>query len=261
LLPRAAPLVAGALLGLVIYNADLISLRFFRDASTVGHYAAAYTLISFLSNLGVAYSMSLLPGLTRLGSAPRERDALYHAANAQVFAACFPIAVGGTLLAPAIVDLVFGRQYGPSAVALAILIWVVPLALLRDMPIMALIARGREDRVLRATALAAAFSLALNLLLIPPFGLVGAATASVLTEAARMTLALVQLRAEGGALTGLARFWRPAFAGAVMAGLLLAQRAPAVWLAVPLGAASYVAALTMVGGIKFRRGALPFLDV
>ena len=61
LLGQSWPLVLHALLGLVIFNSDLVFLRAFRDSASVGFYAAAYALISFGLNLGSAYTMSLLP--------------------------------------------------------------------------------------------------------------------------------------------------------------------------------------------------------
>jgi len=59
------PLVLHATLALLSFNADLIILRFFRDLATVGQYAVAYTLVSYLANLGGAFAVSVLPALSR----------------------------------------------------------------------------------------------------------------------------------------------------------------------------------------------------
>jgi O-antigen/teichoic acid export membrane protein len=190
LVARSVPLVGSALLGLLIYNSDLIFLRFVRDRESVGLYAVAYTLVSFIANMGVAYFLTLLPGLTRTTEVLDDHRAVYHTATAHVFAVGFPIAVGGALLSSPIIDTIFGGGYSESASALRILVWAIPVSLLRDVPVMALLARGREDRILRLTAWAAALSIALNLLLIPPFGLIGAAAATVLTETFRMLIAV-----------------------------------------------------------------------
>ena len=261
LLPRASLLVVSSFFGLAIYNADLIFLRAFRDRSTVGYYAAAYTLISFLVNLGTAYSMSLLPTLTRLAKTPAEQNSLYHSAVAQVFALGFPIAVGGALLAPKIIGLFFGHEYAPSTLPLQILFWAVPLAVLRDVPIVAMLSRGREDAIFRLTGWAAALNLLLNFMLIPRFGMTGAAVATVVTEAVRMVIAFWLIRSEGFQVTNITRLARPFVAGLAMAALLFFARPSMLGLAVLIGVLGYAVTLTLVGGLRFRRGSLPALNV
>lgn len=261
LVARARPLVGSALLGLLIYNSDFLFLRLFRGRAAVGLYAAAYTLVSFLLNMGAAYNMSLLPRLTRTSGLHADHHGLYHTATAHVFAVSFPIALGGSLLAAQIVTLVFGPGYGPSAIALSILMWTIPVCLLRDVPVMTLLAWGREDRVLRLTAWAASIGLALNLILIPTYGLIGAAIASVATESIRMMLALASVKAFGFELTTVKRFWKPAVAGILMGVLLVVASPSTLWMALALGAFGYFVSLALLGGITLARGAIPSLNV
>jgi O-antigen/teichoic acid export membrane protein len=261
LLLRAVPLVASSLLGLMVYNADFIFLRVMRGAASVGLYAAAYTLMSFLINIGYAYSLSLLPALARLSSAPAEQRALYHSASAHVIAASLPVAVGGFVLAPQIIGVVFGEEYAPAAIALRFIIWAVPLCVLRDVPIIALMAAGREDSVLRITGIAALSTLVLNVLLIPPYGIAGAAAATVLTEGIRLVVAQWYSTRLGFGVTSVARYWRSALAAAVMTLALIAAAEAPLPVSVLAGGVVYVAVLAAVGGIRLRRGALPELTV
>lgn len=261
LMSRASRLVLSTMLGLVIYNADFIFLRFMRGAETVGYYAAAYALVSFLSNLGIAYGLSLLPTLTRLASSPSEQRELYHTASAHVVAAAVPVVLGGFLLAPQIIDVMFGAEYAPASVALQVLIWSIPLALVRDVPVIALMASGREDQVLRTTGISALTNLGLNALLIPPYGMAGAAAATVLTEGVRLVLAMRYSAALGFGATSPARYWKSLLAGAAMAGIVLLLPGDSLLLAVAVGAPVYVLTLALVGGIRVRRGALPELTL
>jgi O-antigen/teichoic acid export membrane protein len=144
-------LVGNAVVGLLIYNSDLIFLRILRTPQEVGRYAAAYTLISFLLNLGVTYGQSLLPTLTRLRPMVVEQRQLYHSALAQVFAAALPLAAGGTLLASNILLLVFGPQFTTATPALIILLWSIPVAFFRNVPQTALISANRQELVFRTT--------------------------------------------------------------------------------------------------------------
>ena len=261
LLRRAVPYVGSTLLGLVIYNADLIFLRVLRDTVTVGYYAAAYAPISFLGNVAVAYSMSLLPTLTRLRvDPPAERD-LYHTSSAHVIAVALPLAVGGVFVAPQIIALIFSPEFLPAGPVLAILVCSVPISAVRDMAVVALLSRGREDHLFRILAASAGMSVVLYLLLIPPFGMTGAAAATVGTEVFRMVLSMWYARSLGFPVPPIRRAWRPAVAAAVMAAALVAAGLDSVWTAVPLGGAVYLVVLTLVGGLRFRRGELPALSV
>lgn len=256
---RALPLIASALFGLMIYNCDLILLRFFRDTSTVGYYAAAYALISFMLNLGAVYNQSLLPTFTRLGAGSPGRVALYHTSLAQVYAATLPLAVGGCLLAPQLIQIVFGDGYGTSAPALRLLVWIIPLGFFREIATVALVVGGRQRDVLRLTGWSAGVNLVLNLVMIPRFGMIGAALATVVTEVTRTGCALMFAGAAGFRLASPARFWRATVAAIGMAALVILTAPAVLWIGIALGAVTYTVALAGVGGIRFRRNELPAL--
>jgi len=254
----ARPLVAHALLALLVFNCDLILLRVFRDASVVGLYAAAYTLVSFLSNMGVSFGYSLLPAFARLADRRAERDALYHSALAQASAATLPMAAGGLVVAGGLIALVFGGGYAAAVLPLTILLWSVPPVWMRTAVQMALVAQGRQRDVLKVTVIGAAVTIVMDLLVIPRWGMVGAAWVTVGTEGLRLALVLWWGRRAGLALPSLRRFVRPVAATAVMA--LVVTRLPASWptlAAVAAGAGAYALLLVLVGALRLRRGALP----
>ena len=258
---RARSLVGSALLGLWIYSSGMIFLRIFHDRSVVGYFGAAYTITTFFLNLGAAYGLSLLPSLTRLNTDQRGQQGLYHTATAQAFAASLPLAVGGALLAMGGMQLLFGSEYAASGTVFFVLAWCIPACLLRDVALAPLVARGREPVVFRVTLAAAVLSLGLNLALIPRYGAIGAAWATLGTEVARMALAMAAVRREDIRLPSPARFWRTVAASAGMAGVLLVLPAVAAPVAVMVGGAAYAAGLYLVGGLQLRRGQRPALTV
>lgn len=256
----ALPLVINAILGLAIYNSDLIFLRVLRDARTAGMYAAAYALISFLLNLGVTYGTSILPTLARDRAEPggERRVASYQLAMLQVLVVALPVAVGGAVLAAGLIELVFGSDYLEAIRPMQILLWTIVPAFVRNVAQMGLIAYDRQTFVLRATAWSAAANLVLNLLLIPRWGMTGAAAATLITEAMR---AIVNASyASGLGITfGIWReLWRPLLAAAGMGAVLPWVRAPHVLLAVLAGMVVYGAILVATGGLRFRHGRLEF---
>ncbi len=258
---RSWPLVLNALLGLVIFNSDFFFLRVYRDSATVGQYAAAYALVSFFLNIGKSYQVSLMPAVARALSEPDRGPGLYHNYIAQAFAGIFPVALGGCLVAQRLIPSVFGREYLPSVAALQILLWALPVALLRNVAQGVMIAHGRQTQMLKTSSLAAASNIVLNLMLIPALGMIGAAMVTVVTESIR-TIPLLRLLARSGfPMAPPRRFGRTLLAGAVMAAVVAIVPFPSLWLAIPAGGVAYALALFLAGGIRFRRGALPELMV
>jgi len=258
-LRRSWPLVANVLLGLTIYNSDLIFLRIFSGRETVGLYSAAYQLVSFLINMAAAYSLSLLPALTRAAARAPERDRLYRSAFGQSFAVALPIAVGGAMLAGSIIGTVFGADYALSAAALAVLVCSLPFTMSKEVDLIALVVAGRETAVMRMTAAAVVVNVGLNLWLIPRYGMMGAAWSTLVTECARAALARFQARRAGFPPSGIDPAWRALLAALAMGAALWFAPALNLFLAVALGGLVYAVALSALGGIRWRRGAPPAL--
>lgn len=261
LLRRSTPLMTMTVLGLVIYNADLILLRVFRDRTDVGIYLAAFALITFLGQLAQVSRLSLIPTLTKIRDDRSLQEAVAQTASSQLAVLALPICIGGFLVARPLIELVFGPAYGASGTVLQILIWTIPLLLLRSVMEAVLISNQRQDRVLRETSLAASLNIALNLVAIPLFGLIGAAVTTLVAEVVRSLLALTYVRRDGVLSVVLKRLWRPAVSAAVMAFGLQIIELENVLLAIPAGALIYVGALALTGGVRFRRGQRPELSV
>jgi O-antigen/teichoic acid export membrane protein len=259
LLQQSWPLIVHALLGLAIFNSDFIFLRIFRDSAAVGIYAAAYALISFFLNLGATYTMTLLPVMTRVRDDRSAVTALYDGSLAQVLAGAIPVAVGGALVAPRLIALVFGADYLAATLPLQILLWSIPVALIRNVSQSALIAYQRQDQLMLTAAWAAGINVALNVALIPGWGLAGAAVATLATEVLRTALAARYAHRLGLPLSSPWRFRRVVVAAAAMAAVVWWLGAQPLVLVVAVGALAYLLALTVVGGITLRKGALPEL--
>ena len=249
---RALPVVGVFLLGLLIYNMDIVFLRFMRSAEIVGFYAAAYSLIGFLGNICTAYGVSLLPSLTQMARHSAEERHLYHNAVMQIFALTLPIAVGGMFVADSVVLLVFGENYRQSGPILGILIWTILLYSLRVVSWAALVAHDHQALALRAIVYSACVSIILNLLLIHYYGVIGAAVASVATEAGATGLTVYYAGRHGLAIAPRSRFWRPLVGGLTMAAMVWLLSNMHFVLQLSAGVATYVLTLFLLGGIKIE---------
>lgn len=254
LFKKAAPLVVQVMLGLVIYNSDVLFLRAMRDGETVGYYAAAYMLLSFLGNIAISYGTTLIPALARETAGSRAETRLYHDSLAQVFAVAMPIAIGGCLVAPEVVALWFGEGYGPAGGALALLIWALPGTTFRVAPWAALVVRSKEGLLLRATIVAVVLNAALNYLLIDRLGMQGAALATIATETLTGFMMLRYAALQGLSFIALGRLLPPLLAGALMAGAVFLATDLHLFIRIALGGLSYVLGLAIFGVLRIRQG-------
>lgn len=248
----ARPLLLTNILALVIYNSDVLLLRGLRGTAETGLYLAAYTLINFLGVLGNTATVSLIPSLSRLQGDAVAATPLLRTAVARVVAVGLPLAAGGTLLAHRLIPVVFGEEYAMAGPLLAILIWSIPLLLIRSVFLAGLIATGHQQRVLHATAYSATVSVGLNLLLIPFIGPVGAAISTVLAEGVRMVAAAFFLRDAGLRAPGLHAFWRTVAATVVMSAIVYALRGTPLPLAIAAGGVTYLLVVLIAGGPEGR---------
>lgn len=258
---QALPILGQTLIVLLIYNSDLIFLRLFRDSESVGYYAAAYMLICFLANMGYTYGMSLLPTLTRLGTKTSDELSLYQTSIAHMYSVCLPITIIGCILASQIIKIGFGENYTHSILALQILIWCIPLSLLRVVPWAALIARGQQNDLFKIIIYSVITNITLNFLLVPKYGIVGAAIATVITETLSGLFMFKHASHNKLPFIALRRLCSPTVASLLMAGILIVFRHSNIFINLISGISIFCIALTMLGGIRFRKGQLPALNI
>ena len=257
----ARHLVLFTMLGLLLFNFDLIFLRYMRGEATAGYYAAAYTFISFAANVIVAYAHSVLPVLSRLRDNAAAQADTYVTAMAQSFAVALPAAIGGLLVAGSVISLIFGAEYAPAVPAMQWLLLTIPVAAVREIAVVALIANGGEKRLVQINAITAVANIALNVALVPVWGLLGAAVATFATEFVRLGLGIRAASQVGVGLPNIGRFVKPTVAAAAMWGAITLGGIEMLPLVIIVGVFIYAAVLVVTGAITLSRGAMPRLTV
>ena len=205
--------------------------------------------------------MSLLPAFTHATNIKIEETKLYQNSLAQVFAIALPLTIGGFILSSDIIEFVFGDGYSASILALQLLMWSVPANLIRLSPWAALIARNHQGFLFKAILYAAIANIFLNLLLIPDYGIVGAAIATIITEIIISAIMLVYASNIGLAFLPMKRFVRTIISGIGMAAVMYACSPLNLFIGIALGGVVYILLLSMTGGIKYKKGAMPTLNV
>jgi O-antigen/teichoic acid export membrane protein len=229
----ARSFAAQEILAAGVGRADAVLLSLLATTVAVGTYGAAYRLLEASLFVPLAVTAACAAMFTYLGhdTDPPVVAVLQRALKA-VLGLMLPVALVLGLLAQPVISLFFGRDFPDAADPLRILAPVVLLLSLTLVTNSLCISRGRAGAIARGFAVALAVDVLLCVLLIPPYGAVGAAVAMLGTYIV--------------------------FA-AVSFGLALREVGPPAWgptLAAPVGAGAAMAAvLAALGDLPLLAGA------
>jgi O-antigen/teichoic acid export membrane protein len=255
LLVAALPVGAALAVTEVYFRADTFIISLFRDYDEVGAYSLAYRVIELLAVFPAVVMTSVFPLLSQyLGSGgSRERAAVAVDAAGDVFLAVgLPVAAGGLVVAPQVVELVAGDGFGEAADPLRVLLFAGALAAVSGVLGYALIAGGRQTSALRLAVVALAMNFALNFALVPSLGIEAAAAVAVASELVMVAGGLWLVRRELDLRPRFRIAWRALLAAGVMAGVLALMPSDSLLVLLPVGVAVYAALLFAVGGVDRR---------
>lgn len=247
-LRAAMPMGAALALGLASYNFDAVLLGLLAGPTAVGWYTAAYKPVTMALALPVTYYVGLFPPLARAYGESHEafrRIVVRSLRITSIFAV--PLGIGGTLLAEPLIAFLFGPAYANSVPPLRVLAWSAVLVILRGTYKHALNAAAKPGLDLRCAGAATGLNIALNLLLIPPFGTLGAAVATLVAEFVWLSMAWFYFCRHVARVSLLPFLLQPVTAAAVMAACLLLTQ-PLFWaVRAALGVLVYFGTLAVLG--------------
>lgn len=180
ILTQAWPFALAGLLGGIMLNTDMLMLGWLRSAEEVGFYSAAQKIVLLLYLLPGFLSVSLFPSFSRLAGADDERfRSIFEKALSAAFLLAFPLALGGIILAPQVVNLLYGSAYLAASDTFRILLLTLFILFPGVFIGNAIFAYNRQKIFTGFVSLGAAVNVILNFLLIPPYGIVGSAAATI----------------------------------------------------------------------------------
>ena len=193
LLRKSLPLGLAAIMIQIYLYFDTLLLGFFKGDESVGWYNSAYKLVFFVLLLDRVFTETIFPLIARyyIESIEKLKRLLVRYVKL-IIALVLPIGVGGTLLASPIMNLVYGPRYEDGVFVFQILIWAVSLSSVNSVYGYGLIGCNREKSYTFAVTIGTIANILLNLLLIPRFGLVGAAWVKLFSEGIIFTLMVIQ---------------------------------------------------------------------
>ncbi len=234
LVRRALPIGVSQMMRAVNYWFSVVIVGVLLDDAAVGRFVAAQKLMLLAMGFAALYFYAYLPLVSQVfdrGAAMLER--LLARSIRLTALVTLPLATGATLLAPRVIEVLYGRGYAGSVPVLRVLIWAVPLIIFGGHFRQTLLAANLQAIDLRWSTTAAVTNVIASMALIPAAGLAGAAWATTLSEAVLVTLGYASVSRRIIHVRVARALPRPAIAAALMAVV--------VWLVAPFGLVAAVA--------------------
>jgi O-antigen/teichoic acid export membrane protein len=226
---------------------DVLLLSVFHGEAAVGIYEAARKLIRLGAVVARCLTTALFPLIARLYVDARDT---FHELNLQstkiILAAILPVVLGITLAAPQIVPFVYDREYADSIAVLQILAWMLIPQFLNPYLSHVLFARGEQRRSLIVATIALATFLIASAMLVPNWGAMGTAWASLISATAALGAYLMFTAAGTSSRALVAMLLKQAVAAAILCGFILLVKDSGVILPLIAGGALYAVLLIML---------------
>ncbi len=189
LLKDSWPLILSSISVSIGMRVDQVMIKDMMDEKSVGYYAVGVKLAEVFNFIPVVVSQSIYPKIVEMDF-KTERDKLI-ALIRYIFFPLALIAIFVNMISYHVVYLLYGTEFLPSAYVLDILIWTVPFVYLNLVTIAILQTQNFNRVVLVRQMLLALINFAVNLYLIPNYGIIGASVATVLAESSIIIIGFI----------------------------------------------------------------------
>jgi O-antigen/teichoic acid export membrane protein len=238
-------------LGLLSYNFDSMFLGLLLGPTAVGLYNAAYKPVTAALAAPITYYVGLFPALSRTFATSKEdfRGAVFSSLQVTTIFA-LPFGIMTSVFSPQIIHLLFGPAYAGAAPALQVLSWSAVLVTLRGTFRHGLNAAGKAHLELRCSVAAVILNVTLNLLLIPRYGILGAAVATVVADVLCLITLAWYFNRHVIRVDLHSVLLRPLAASGLMVGCMALLQSSFWGLRAMIGAVAYVATMLLLNGTR-----------
>ena len=184
LLKDSWPLILSGIVISIYMKIDQVMIKEMLDSEAVGQYAAAVRLSEAWYFIPMAVASSLFPAII---NAKKQSEELYYARLQRLYDLmvwmAIAIALPMTFLSDWVVNLLYGVQYNQSGTVLALYIWAGVFVFLGVASSKWFVSENLQEYSLYRTLAGAILNIFLNYLLIPIYGIYGAAIATLVSQA------------------------------------------------------------------------------
>ena len=191
----SVPLLAVSMLWIVMSWADTLMLGYFKTPDVVGVYNAALPLAGLLSMTLSSMNFIYIPIISQLYSKNliNELKRSYIILTKWIFLMTLPIFFVLFLFPDVVLNLLFGSRYLGASVALQVLAFGFFLNISLGFTGNTLLVLGKSKFLMLSSLISAIINIILNMVLIPPMGIIGASIASAFSLIVVKILNLIKL--------------------------------------------------------------------
>ncbi|MCM8800414.1 MAG: flippase [Candidatus Omnitrophica bacterium] len=183
ILKESSILAIVALLSMVYFNIDIVMLGKMKGEEIAGRYSVSYHLFYTLAVLSGAFLSAVFPLLSRLSKESFTLlKKIYEKSFKVIIAMGIPLSLGCFLLADRIINLIFGPHYQQSAIVFKIFSPIIIFSFLNSFIGYFLTSVARQLLIAKMLTFTVITNVLLNLMLIPKYSYIGAASATVVSE-------------------------------------------------------------------------------
>ncbi|MEA2443601.1 MAG: hypothetical protein QOJ12_893 [Thermoleophilales bacterium] len=241
LLREAIPIAVALALAQVYFRILVIMLSLMATARETGLFGTSYRIVEMLFMVPSVLFAVVLP-VTTIAAGEDEgrlRYVLQRMSEVGLIASVY-VAIAVAIVAEPVIRILGGEQYVDAAPALRIQAFALIGFFLNQAWGTVLISIREQRRIAIANAIALTVLVVLGLVLIPAWGIEGAATAAVIADALLAGLLLLAIVSARRAIAPDLRFaWKVAVAGGLAAAALVVPVSP--WIQVVLATIAYAA--------------------
>ena len=242
------------IVNLLYLKADLIILSIISTSTNVGIYGVAYAIITFFLLIPSIFMTSLLPAMTT--ATESDLGKIVDRAVRYLAAAGVLVATGTLCFGAQVIRVLAGQKFAAAAVPLSILAASCVFSYLNAALGFASVARNRHQKMIVVSLMGLAVNVMTNIVVIPTYGINGAATAYLFSEFVTLCGVYIVFRRDVGLKIPLAAILvRPLAVGSLcilLFGIILSSGSRGLVGAGALAAAEvtlYVVSLYLLGGI------------
>ena len=183
LLKYSWPLAISGIVISIYMKIDQVMIKEMLGKTSVGHYAAAVKISEAWYFVPIAINSSLFPAI--INAKKRSLKEFYDRLKilySFMLLSAVAISIPTTIYSKYIINLLYKEQFDQASTVLMFHIWAGVLVSLGVVTSSIVIANNKQNNALISTSIGAISNIILNLLMIPSFGIIGAAFTTILSQ-------------------------------------------------------------------------------
>lgn len=180
MLKSAWPIAIGGFASVFLFNVDIVMLGWWRTSEEIGFYSAAQRVVGILSIFSSLIATTTFPALSRFARSDLNSSLknTIETILTILFIAAIPLVIGGVILRHSLLEFIFGSSYilasNPFIILLFSILALFPMTIFYNL----IFAFDKQSKAVSYAIITSLTNLSLNFILIPRFGMLGAAIAT-----------------------------------------------------------------------------------